>query len=211
MYCSNKESANATWIFECRYFLCYLMDNSLYSRVRNKRTPTLINFLSFFQGLRPYSGLHRAYLSSISIRYKWGYAYSICQIFQRLRLFKGVRLFQTLEYFTDNNSDKISGHSIIFGNLNALFTIQFYLIQGCKNVTFLDQNFQRSRWLRFWYWFHMQGWAQLVFCGPKWFFCYQIFRHQHFFRSSWIESIYQLISPKKQRFQGIRLCKLWDR
>ena len=68
-----------------------------YSRVRNKRTPTLINFLTFFQGLRPYSGLHRAYLSSISIRYKWGYAYSFCQILQGLRLFKGVRLFQTLE------------------------------------------------------------------------------------------------------------------
>ena len=62
-----------------------------YSRVRNKHTPMLINFLTFFQGLRPYSGLHRAYLSSISIRYKWGYAYSFCQIFQ------GLRLFQTLE------------------------------------------------------------------------------------------------------------------
>ena len=70
---------------------------SEYSRVRNKRTPTLINFLTFFQGLRPYSGLHRAYLSSISIRYKQSYAYSFCQIFQRLRLFKGVRLFPTLE------------------------------------------------------------------------------------------------------------------
>ena len=29
-----------------------------YSRVRNKRSPTIINFLTFFQGLRPYSGLH---------------------------------------------------------------------------------------------------------------------------------------------------------
>ena len=69
-----------------------------YSRVRNKHSPTLINFLTFFQGLRPYSGLHRAYLSGISIRYKWAYAYSFCQIIQGLRLFKGVRLFQTLEY-----------------------------------------------------------------------------------------------------------------
>ena len=32
-----------------------------YSRVRNKRSPTLIIFLTFFHGLRPYSGLHRAY------------------------------------------------------------------------------------------------------------------------------------------------------
>jgi hypothetical protein len=63
-----------------------------YSRVRNKRTSTLIIFLTFFQGLRPYSGLHRAYLSGISIRYKWSYAYYFCQIFQ------GLRLFQTLEY-----------------------------------------------------------------------------------------------------------------
>ena len=29
-----------------------------YSRVRNKRSPTIIIFLTFFQGLRPYSGLH---------------------------------------------------------------------------------------------------------------------------------------------------------
>ena len=29
-----------------------------YSRVRNKHSRTLINFLTFFQGLRPYSGLH---------------------------------------------------------------------------------------------------------------------------------------------------------
>ena len=36
----------------------------------------VIIFLTFFQGLRPYSGLHRAYFSSISIKYKWGYAYS---------------------------------------------------------------------------------------------------------------------------------------
>ena len=65
--------------------------HNTYSRVRNKHTPTLINFLTFFQGLRPYSGLHRAYLSSISIRYRWGYAYSFSQILQ------GLRLFQTLE------------------------------------------------------------------------------------------------------------------
>ena len=32
------------------------LDN--YSRVWNKRSPTIINFLTFFQGLRPYSGLH---------------------------------------------------------------------------------------------------------------------------------------------------------
>ena len=71
-----------------------------YSRVRNKHTPTLINFWTFFQWLRLYSGLHRAYFSSMIIMYKWGYAYSFCQIFQRLRLFKGLHSFQTLEYFS---------------------------------------------------------------------------------------------------------------
>ena len=30
--------------------------------------------------------------------YKWGYAYSFCQIIQGLRLFKELRLFQTLEW-----------------------------------------------------------------------------------------------------------------
>ena len=29
------------------------------SRVRNKHSPTLINLLTFFQGLRSYSGLHK--------------------------------------------------------------------------------------------------------------------------------------------------------
>ena len=43
-----------------------------YSRLRNKHSPTLINFLTFFHRLRPYSGLHRAYFSNISIRYEWG-------------------------------------------------------------------------------------------------------------------------------------------
>ena len=51
-----------------------------YSRVRNKRSPKIINFLTFFQGLRPYSGLHRAYFCSISIKYKWGYAYSFSSL-----------------------------------------------------------------------------------------------------------------------------------
>ena len=37
----------------------------LYSRVSNKHSPMLINFLTFFQGLGPYSRLHRAYFSSI--------------------------------------------------------------------------------------------------------------------------------------------------
>ena len=41
-----------------------------YSRVQNKRSPRIINLLTFFQGLRPYSRLHRAYFSSISIKYK---------------------------------------------------------------------------------------------------------------------------------------------
>ena len=35
-----------------------LQFSATYSRVRIKRSPTIINFLTFFQGLRPYSGLH---------------------------------------------------------------------------------------------------------------------------------------------------------
>jgi hypothetical protein len=68
-----------------------------YSRVQNKHSPKPNNFLTFFQGLRPYFRLHRAYFSSIFIRYKWGQAYSFCQIIPGLPLFKGLRLFQTLE------------------------------------------------------------------------------------------------------------------
>ena len=63
-----------------------------YSRVRNKHTPTLINFWNFFQGLRSYSGLKRLKVYYISLHILGGYVYSFCQIYQMLRLFKGLRL-----------------------------------------------------------------------------------------------------------------------
>ena len=72
-----------------------------YSRVRNKHSPTFINFLNFFQGLRSYYGLKRLKFYYISLHILRGYVYSFCQIFQRLRLFKGLRLFRTLEYIVD--------------------------------------------------------------------------------------------------------------
>ena len=37
-------------------------------------------------------------LPVIRIMYKWGYVYHFYEIFQGLRLFKGVRLLQTQEY-----------------------------------------------------------------------------------------------------------------
>ena len=65
----------------------------VYSRVRNKRSPTIIKFLTFFQGLRPYSGLHSMY------KVKKGATLILFAKFYRgLCLFKGLRLFQTLEY-----------------------------------------------------------------------------------------------------------------
>ena len=76
------------WISETKHF-------GTCSRVWNKHSPTLINLLTFFQGRRPYSGVHRAYISSIGIRYKWSYAYSFWQIIQ------GLCLFKTLEYTVD--------------------------------------------------------------------------------------------------------------
>ena len=69
----------------------------LYSRVRNKHSPTFINFWNFFQGLWSYYGLKRLKFYYISLHILRGYVYSFCQIFQRLRLFKGLRLFRTLE------------------------------------------------------------------------------------------------------------------
>ena len=45
-----------------------------YSRVRNKHSRTLINFLTFMQGLRPYSG----------------YAYSFCKTFQGAMFIQGA-------------------------------------------------------------------------------------------------------------------------
>ena len=61
-----------------------------YSRVRNKHTLMVINFLTFFQGLQPYSGLHSAYFRIISIRYKWGYAYSFLLNFPGATFIQGA-------------------------------------------------------------------------------------------------------------------------
>ena len=65
-----------------------------YSKVRNKHTPTLINYLTFFKGLTDL-------IESILVVQGMNGATLIlfAKIFQGLRLFKGVRLFQTLEYF----------------------------------------------------------------------------------------------------------------
>ena len=67
-YCHSMASLPFMSVLLTRRFEIVKTEN--YSRVRNKHTPMLINFLTFFQRLQPYSGLHRAYLSSISIRYK---------------------------------------------------------------------------------------------------------------------------------------------
>jgi hypothetical protein len=58
---------------------------------------TFINFWNFFQGLRSYYGLKRLKLYYINLHILRGYVHCFCQIFQRLRLFKGLRLFRTLE------------------------------------------------------------------------------------------------------------------
>ena len=42
----------------CETVAVFTITKVNYSRVRNKHSRTLINFLTFFQGLRPYSGLH---------------------------------------------------------------------------------------------------------------------------------------------------------
>ena len=76
-----------------------------YSRVRNKRTHTFINFWNFFQGLLSYYGLKRLTFYYISFYILRGYVYYFCQIFQRLRLFKGLRLFQSMKLNTLPRND----------------------------------------------------------------------------------------------------------
>ena len=74
-------------------------------RIRNRRTPKLIIFLNSFQGLWPSSGLHRAHLSSISIRYKWGYPYFFAK-FSRGYLYSRGYVYSRL---LSRKSHKISG------------------------------------------------------------------------------------------------------
>ena len=93
-----------------------------HSRLRNKRRGTLINFGAFFpvatillKGVRllPFFIVYLFNIffflwlcikkkSSIILRggyaYSRGYDYCVCQMFQGLHLFKGVRLFWSLEH-----------------------------------------------------------------------------------------------------------------
>ena len=69
-----------------------------YSRVRNKHSPMLIDFVAFFQRLWAYSKLHRAYFSIISIKYKQGYA---CRLFF-LQNFPGAMFIQGATFIPDS-------------------------------------------------------------------------------------------------------------
>ena len=93
LHCTERQSGNLKKSYRIILQKSCIIVNFVHSRVRNKHSPTLINFLTFFQELP----LHRAYFNSISIRYKWGYSYSFCQIFKGLWLFKELSLFQTLD------------------------------------------------------------------------------------------------------------------
>jgi hypothetical protein len=79
-------------LFDCSLIFVLLLTSSVctYSRVRNKHTPTFINFWIFLQGLWSYYGLNRLKFYNIRLHILKGYVYSFCQIFQRLCLFKGV-------------------------------------------------------------------------------------------------------------------------
>ena len=88
---------SAIWIdYKTLHNFIFTKELSMYySRVRNKHTPTFINFWDFFQGLQSYYGLKRLKFYYISLHILRGYIYSFCQIFQRLHKFKGLRLFRT--------------------------------------------------------------------------------------------------------------------
>ena len=65
-----------------------------YSRVRKKHTGTIINFSGFWLCIKV-SNL--CYLRGDYV-YSRGFVYCFCQMLNGLCLFKGVRLFRTLEY-----------------------------------------------------------------------------------------------------------------
>ena len=68
-----------------------------FSRVRNKRIPTFINFCNFFRGYGLITDLKDLnFTKYISFHILRGYVYSFCQILQRLRLFKGLRLWSII-------------------------------------------------------------------------------------------------------------------
>ena len=127
---------------------------TLESGINNKHTPTLIDLLTFFQGLRPYSGLHRASFSSISsIRCKWGYAYSFCQIFHRLRLFKGLCLFQTLEYLHSNSTQILALKKSVFSEKKNSSPPKKFFFLPFSNATFQCRRygvFKKKKKIFFW-------------------------------------------------------------
>ena len=96
-----------------------------YSSVLNKHTSTFINFWNFFQGLLTYYGFKRLKFYYISLHILRGYVYFFLSNFpERLRLFKGVRLFQTLEYAVFMLLKVLSCHCIYNENKTEKSTVQ---------------------------------------------------------------------------------------
>ena len=93
---SNKHAANFILFYKFFPPTC-LIRTCTYIYFREKFPTTLDSGINVALRLLIFWLFSRSDFSSISIRYKWGYAYSFCQIFQGLCLFKGLRLFQTLE------------------------------------------------------------------------------------------------------------------
>ena len=78
----------------------------------------LLIFWLFFQGLRPYSGLHRAYLCSISIKYKWGYTYSFF-----LPNFLGAMFIQRGMFIPDSRVTYQKWTLTLFQNYRHVFSL----------------------------------------------------------------------------------------
>ena len=93
----------------------------------------IIIFLTFSRGYGPFLDfIEPIYVVHISIRYKWGYAYSFCQIFQRLCLM----FIQVATFIPDsrvgvrNTSSKGLGLTPLIGD--RCDTVQYLLC--CKQT-----------------------------------------------------------------------------
>ena len=134
----------------------------MFESARNKHTPTFTNSSNFFQGLRSFYGLKRLKFYYISLHILWGYVYSFCQIFQRLHLFRTLRV---LKWFMCISIGFVNDFYyllllIIYGFFKEkkLGSWQDFLIFSC--LTFQVTKPQVRR-----YWVSLGSWP----CWVQWF------------------------------------------
>ena len=118
-----------TLLFEvCDFYICICRHQMIFTLESGINVPLrLLIFRIYSRGYNLITGLKRLKFYYISLHILRGYVYSFCQILQRLRLFKGLRLWsiigqEDVQQFAKNL------------DLHEVLTIQRFTIQVFREL-----------------------------------------------------------------------------